>query len=112
MKRVRLPHETQTEPGERTRQKETGRVAEDVQTALRLGAYVLQDQRNAYVLAALQGMGERKETRGGHAVTGVGVGAAREEADLTAGDAEQDRCQRADHEHGADVAGADIQVVE
>jgi hypothetical protein len=46
---------------------------------LRRRLQLLQDQRDADVLAALQRVREREETRAGHAIAGIHVGAAHAE---------------------------------
>ena len=50
---------------------------------------MLEEQRDADVLAALERVGEREEAAAGHAVAGVGVGARHVEVELAA-----ERCRR------------------
>ncbi len=79
---------------------------------MRLRAEVLEDQRDADVLAALQRVREREKAARGHAVSGVRIGAGHVEVEQPAGDAGQHHRERPHQEQRRQIPGGVVQRVE
>jgi hypothetical protein len=99
-------------PGQQDGAKQSRGMAPEFQGLPRARPGVVEDQRDADVLAALQRMRQRQKGRRRHAVAGVGVGAAHVEIQQAPGDRKQDHGQRADHEQRRRPGGGAVQPVE
>lgn len=71
----------------------------------------MQNERNADVLAAFQGMRQREKADGGHAVAGIHVGAAQAQGEHTVNDPGHHHEQRAAHEKRRGITRGVVQLV-
>jgi hypothetical protein len=105
-----LPHQACREPGQQHREQQAGGVAPEFQGLPRARPGVVEDQGDADVFAALEGMRHGEEGGRRHAVAGVGVGAANMEIEQAPADRKQDHGQGADHEQRRRPGGGAVQT--
>jgi hypothetical protein len=106
-----LPHQPAAEEREHRAEECAGEVRPDFQRPA--GALEsIEEKAHADVLAALEGVREREEAGGGHAIARIGVGAAQVEARHAADHAGEHHQEDAHHEKRREISRGVVEEVE